>query len=107
MFGKKKSKLQISTDRIQSAIKQAVPAKRPRSERESTWAECELSWFGTSGVDGILMDLSETGARVRFVHRSAIPRRVRLVAPRLKVDREAEVVRRDDSDVGLRFIDED
>lgn len=105
---RKKNAPKISIDRIQSVLKAgAGPVKRPRAEREGTWADCELHWYGAGGVNGVLMDVSDTGARVRFVHRGALPGRVRLTCARLKLNRTAEVVRRDGTDVGLKFVDDD
>jgi len=53
------------------------------------------------------MDISDTGARVRFFHRGVMPDTVRIIAPRLRLNRRARVVRRDETDIGLQFIDDE
>jgi len=106
MFRKKKSSPAISPDRVRAVVGEGdTLSYHPRKERAATWADCEISWDGGS-EHGILMDVSETGARVRFAHRGILPRHVRIAVPRLGLKRPVEVVRVDGSDVGLRFLDD-
>ncbi len=108
MFRKKKPSATISSDRIRAALSGTTRLTlRPRSERAATWADCEICWDGSlRGENGILMDISDTGARVRFFHRGIMPEEVRIIVPRLGLNRRASVVRRDETDIGLHFIDE-
>jgi len=108
MFRKKKTSPAISADRIRAVLGEGTKiVYHPRKERAATWADCEISWDGSGGGEqGILMDISESGARVRFAHRGVMPKRVRIAVPRLGLKRLAEVVRVDETDVGLRFLND-
>lgn len=114
MFGRKKQ--QALRDRVNT-----IAARHPqwageelarmprqivvRAERAPSFADCTVYYAGSSHIGGVIVDHSATGARVRFRHRHALPERVRIVCPRLDIDRHARVVRRLDFDVGLQFID--
>jgi len=111
MFGRR-SKLRVPASQLEKLERQTpvgpltpARARRQRAEREAAWAQCRLVWDGNKSVDGILLDLSDTGARVRFRTRPVIPGTCWLVVPRLRIQRRAEPVRSKDYDVGLRFID--
>lgn len=108
MFGKKKTS--IPKDRLNRVIGRtedeapnAEPASQPRAVRETAWATCRLTWTGGSD-SGVLLDISKTGARVRFNHRPSLPAVVRLHVNAQSIKVDAEVVRVDDVDVGLRFL---
>ncbi|MEO0467089.1 MAG: PilZ domain-containing protein [Pseudomonadota bacterium] len=104
MFGKKKPK--ISKDRYKLALgDKEEPDTRARAPRESAWATCRLTWSGGPGDQGVLLDISQTGARVRFNHRPGLPQFVRLDINTMSVSVDAEVVRVDGVDVGLRFLE--
>ncbi len=107
MFGKKKAPT-ISQERLQKAIRKPTATVRltriERARREEAWAPCQITWPLGPVIEGILMDHSETGARVRFRHRGVMPTEIRLICPRLRIDRMASVVRRDTTDIGLHFI---
>jgi len=107
MFGKKKAPA-ISSDRLQSAVskKDVAPRRvhKSRAPRLDTWADCEITWPLGPTVPGVMVDLSETGARVRFRHRGVMPTEVRIICRRLKIDRMATVVRRDLTEIGVHFI---
>lgn len=109
MLWKKKSSPAIPPERIRAVVFGTTRfSLRPRSERTATWVDCEINWEGgLSGANGILMDISDTGARVRFFHRGFMPVEVRIIAPRLRLNRRARVVRRDETDIGLKFIDDE
>jgi len=109
MFRKKSSSPVIPAERIRAVVSgSAKLSVRRRSERAAIWVDCEISWAGSlRGENGILMDISDTGARVRFFHRGVMPDTVRIIAPRLRLNRRARVVRRDETDIGLQFIDDE
>lgn len=52
---------------------------------------------------GVLLDVSASGARVRFRTRGALPNCVGVVAPRLSLKRTATVVWQDTFTAGLQF----
>jgi len=86
----------------------AQPAKAKitrRHTREDAWAVCRVHLGQDAFREGIVLDLSEGGARVRFRTRGSLPPRVRLSCPRLNVNREASVVWQDVFDAGLQFVD--
>jgi len=115
MFGKKqRHTLKRRVSEIETRAPSAAQSGRsrasprailPRADRHSSFANCTVYYAGVSSLPGVIIDHSETGVRVRFRHRQALPERVRLVCPQLAIDRLARVVRRLDFDVGLRFID--
>ena len=79
------------------------PAVRNRAHREAAWATCRVNWPG--GADsGVLLDVSDTGARVRFNHRPSLPQFVTLQVNVLSLTKNCEVVRTDGVDVGLKFV---
>ena len=112
MFGKKKP---VSTDRLQAALgrrefgppapPEIMHGRNERSQREGTWSACRLVWLPSGWADGIILDLSSTGARVRFRGRLTLPQQVRLVSAKLNLDRTAKLVRRDGYDIALHFVD--
>ncbi len=103
-----KRKPVISSARIDFACRQGqAPAKTPqkrRAGRDDTYVECLVSTGGHHTERGVIVDISETGARVRFSHRSTLPSTVRIKALRLQLDRPAKVVWQDFNEVGLKFL---
>lgn len=107
MFKRKKNTVPTSRmARVMGEPSDNVSAEgiRPRARRKTTWAECHLSWTPDGLAHGIVMDYSDTGVRVRFNTRCALPSEVVLSSPRLRLKRTARVVRRDDVDVGFTFV---
>ena len=54
-------------------------------------------------IDCIVKDVSETGARIKCIHQSAIPDEFRLLMPGDETIREARVMWRRGDLIGLRF----
>lgn len=112
-FGKDKKGRSPTTLDVQRALKFAENPKpgqdaeaRRSAQRQSKWAVCKVVFIDeTSSLSGVLVDVSETGARVRFVTGGGhISRLVRLEAPVVGLRREAELVWRDQSEAGFRFL---
>ncbi|MEL6857913.1 MAG: PilZ domain-containing protein [Pseudomonadota bacterium] len=79
---------------------------RRQSERESLWCICYIhaAEFGQDEVrEAVLLDLSDTGARVRCRSRAKFPEQVRLRAPRLGLDLKARRVWQNGFDTGIAF----
>ena len=76
----------------------------PRSDRQSTWSRCVLVWEPASREEGICLDISETGARIRFTHKVYLPDRFNFVSSKLGINVPAAFVRHDLYDVIIRFI---
>lgn len=78
-----------------------------RYKRKDAWAVCRVHLGEDAFREGIILDLSDGGARVRFRSRGSLPAYVRLSCSRLGVNREAYVVWQDVFDAGLQFVDAD
>lgn len=112
MFGKKNTP--VSKERLQAALRGtasesgAVPdmktyRRRPRADRQSTWATCVLVWEPKGREEGICIDISESGAKIRFSHKVFLPSKFFFVSSKLGINSPAEFVRQDGHDVAIRF----
>lgn len=102
-----KRKPVISSDRIDFASRSASRigkhlGKR-RTKRDQSYVECLILTSGRNIERGVIVDFSQTGAKVRFNTRATLPDTVRVKAVRLKIDREARVVWQDFNEAGLKF----
>jgi len=109
-FGKKPTP--ISKERLSAALRTPAPSQEmqsarrgPRANRESTWATCVLVWEPKGREEGICIDISATGARVRFRNKVFLPPQFHFVSSKLGINSPAEFVRQDGHDVAIRFID--
>jgi hypothetical protein len=110
-FGKGKRSRGPTTLDVQRALRFAENPEPSPSEgrraaaRQSKWAVCKITFIDEHGsLSGVLVDVSETGARVRFVTGGGhISRQVRLEAPVIGLRRNAELVWRDRTEAGFRF----
>ncbi|MEM6535817.1 MAG: PilZ domain-containing protein [Pseudomonadota bacterium] len=89
-----------------SPLKRMEGGGRRKYRRRDAWAVCNVISREGHRVDGVLLNLSESGARVRFRSRSSLPNVVRLSSSRYKINRIAHVVWQDTYDAGLHFVDE-
>lgn len=105
-FGKKVP----PAERIKAATRERAtrtvekPPYSHRAERVPTYADCQVTFPLNGNERGIVINVSNTGARIRFRHRVSLPDRVIIHIPRFSVKVEAIVVRSDDFDVGLKFV---
>lgn len=74
-------------------------------QRKAQWAPCTLYWAPNGQERGVCVDLSDTGARVRFRSRTPLPQQLRLVSAQLGLNRACVLVRRDENDAAVRFSD--
>lgn len=113
MFGKKPPKIEKS--RIERALGNSRPAPadaaqastnsdKRRSPLKKIWAPCRLSWPPNGSADGVCIDVSETGAQIRFRHKIIVPDELRLSCPRLNLNHDCEIVRQDGLDASVRFL---
>lgn len=111
MFGKKPPG--IGKSRIEGALKSSKPtgpssaangSSKRKSPRQKAWAPCRLTWPPNGRADGVCLDASETGARIRFAHKVVVPDRFTLICPRLGLNRTCELSWQDDVDAAVRFI---
>ncbi len=113
MFGKKPPK--IEKTRIERALgsSQPIPAEAAQTSRHSNkrkasrkniWAPCQLTWPPNGLVRAICIDVSDTGARLRFSHKIVLVDRFRLSCPVLNLDHDCEIIRQDGFDASVRFV---
>jgi len=111
MFASKpKGKIKVDLDRAaNSSAPVPIPILRPtvdnrRAPRKGLWCVCSV--YSESGAvrEGVLLDVSKTGARVRFRNRGSLPKLVKLKASRMGLNRFARVVWQSTFDAGLEFV---
>lgn len=113
MFGKKLPS--IGKSRIERALSSSQPVPvnpsmapknqgKRKSARKETWAPCRLTWPPNGRADGICIDVSGTGAQIRFSHRIIVPDHLRLASARLNLNCNCEIVRQDGFDASVRFL---
>lgn len=71
--------------------------------RKDIWCECVILSDDGPLQAGVIIDISKTGARVRFRGRPRFPDTIRIRAIRLGLNRTANIVWQRDFDVGLAF----
>ena len=86
-----------------------IPVLRPgtdnrRVSRKDLWCVCVVETKGGEIREGVIIDVSKTGARVRFRSRGKLPRIVRVKASRIGLKRFARVVWQSAFDAGLQFV---
>ena len=81
--------------------------RRPGTDRKATWAICVLTWKPKGRARGICIDVSETGARIRFRNKVVPPQAFQFVSPKLGLNVPARFVRQDGFDVSIEFIVQD
>lgn len=110
MFGSKKPKVTLDVNR---ALRFTEAGQRDgedghvrrRARRAKKWAVCIIHFPNGGKLDGVLVDVSDTGARVRFVTNGGhISQHVRLEAPVAGINRAAELVWRDRNEAGFRYL---
>lgn len=111
MFSSKsKNKLRADLNRAASSTTPvAIPVLRPRSEqrkaaRKGVWCVCTIYYTGGEQREGIILDVSKTGARIRFRSRGTLPPVVKIKASRIGLNRFARVAWQTTFDAGLEFI---
>jgi hypothetical protein len=111
MFSSKsKSKVKVDLNRASNSSAAApIPVIRPRTEarramRKGIWCVCTVYSESGASREGIILDVSKTGARIRFRDRGTLPPIVKIKASRIGLNRFARVVWQSTFDAGLDFI---
>ncbi len=115
LFGSRaKATPAVNLDRLSRAaapphpvVQVKKPSVRRAFERKDAWAVCKVILKFGHEREGVLLDLSDGGARVRFRSRGQLSPTVRIVSGRMGLDRMAKVVWQDTFDAGLQFVDAD
>lgn len=72
--------------------------------RKGIWCVCTVYSESGAAREGIILDVSKTGARIRFRNRGTLPPIVKIKASRIGLNRFARVVWQSTFDAGLDFI---
>jgi len=93
--------------RIQKAVEHRPAPKTPveRAPRTPLYKQGELRLGSGARIVVAIKNVSATGAMVEFMGRGALPDRVELVAPALRLVRPALVVWQEDGAAGLAFLE--
>jgi len=114
-----KSKMKVNLERAGTAPARAeeeaprpVPILRPaannrRGARKDLWCVCSVETKGGEIREGVIVDISKSGARIRFRSRGTLPSVVRVKASRIGLKRFARVVWQSTFDAGLEFVPDD
>ena len=99
----------ISTPREDLPAQSPVPVLRPdvnkrRGPRRDLWCVCSVESKGGEKREGVIVDISKTGARIRFRTRGTLPGVVRVKASRIGLKRFARVIWQSTFDAGLEFV---
>jgi hypothetical protein len=102
-------RLSAGLPREENTEARSIPVLRPLSEkrriaRKDLWCVCLIETKGGEKREGVIIDVSKTGARVRFRSRGKLPRVVRIKASRIGLRRFARVVWQSTFDAGLEFV---
>ena len=111
MFSSKsKSKVKVDLDRaVNSSAPKPIPVVRPSREnrrgiRKGIWCVCTVYSEGGAAREGIILDVSKSGARSRFRTRGTLPTIVKIKASRIGLNRFARVVWQSTFDAGIEFV---
>lgn len=103
-----KPKTRINLDRARTKPAAPIPIVRPRADnreavRKDVWCVCQVMSRDGAVREGVILDISATGARVRFRDRGELPDLVKIKASRIGLNRFARVVWQRTPDAGLEF----
>ena len=104
-----KPKAKIDLDRAASSSAEPIEILRPmqdmrRRPRKGVWCVCTVYTKTRAAREGIILDVSQSGARVRFRNRGRLPHTVKIKASRMGLNRYARVVWQTTFDAGLEFL---
>lgn len=104
-----KSKTKVNLERVTRSVPTPLPILRPMVEqrkavRKGTWCVCQILTREGAVREGVILDVSATGARIRFRDRGDLPRIVKIKASRIGLHRFARVVWQRTPDAGIEFI---
>lgn len=97
---------QVTASKATSDLSAPVQIKtNQRAERKQTWCVCTVSARSMALREGVILNISDTGLRIRFSQRGALPPIVVAKAGRIGLHRRARVVWQDVFDAGFEFLD--
>ncbi|MEM6665481.1 MAG: PilZ domain-containing protein [Pseudomonadota bacterium] len=80
-----------------------APPELRRTERQGAYRVVTVTYPSGYIRKGVIVDLSATGARIRFSQRGELPDRVTLRIEGLSGNKEADMVWQEAYDAGVRF----
>lgn len=111
-FGSKnRATTSIDLSRLMTTIAGDLPStdetsrlKINRADRRSqTWAVCNVRLPTGSVREGVIVDISRNGARLRCRTRGVLPGSIHVTSSQLGLDHQAQITWQDTYDAGLRF----
>ncbi|MEM6412005.1 MAG: PilZ domain-containing protein [Pseudomonadota bacterium] len=111
LFGKSKQKL--STARMQQVLRSAEQQTEAHSQikrnkrsypRMEIWQRCVIINDEGHRLDGIILDYSQSGSRVRFRTHQSLPPEMILNVPTMGINHRVRTVWQSQGDAGLAFI---
>jgi len=98
-------KKRVSDEAADLAL-EASRAERRAAERENTYADVvAVSGMGHQRKQGIVLDLSAKGARLRFMNGDSLIDGMVIKIPRYGITRAAATRWRTRTDIGIEFLD--
>lgn len=99
---KRKSASRLDVSRI---VEKETDEPKPmvRAGRSNAFMEVTVVTEHGYKRQGVAVDVSDTGARLRFHTSESMPPRIRLKIPKIKLDCDADIVWHRGVDVGVRF----
>lgn len=82
-----------------------VQSMHPRAPRTETWAVMSAKFQTGEVREGVVINLSKTGARIRFHTRASVPSKMIIKCPRYRLHRPARLVWQAGFDIGIQFFD--
>ena len=82
---------------------EALPEVERTGDRAHSFMEAIIITQNAYRKKGVAVDMSETGARLRFHSTEGLTEIVQVKIPLAKVDRSARVVWKDGTDVGVQY----
>ncbi len=99
----KKSLSKPVTEPVNNGVE--TPPELRLGDREDVFADAMIRTTIGQKKQGVVLDVSHCGARLRLVSADSLTERVQLEIPRLQLKRLARVRWRTRTDVGLEYID--
>ena len=93
-----------STAEIPIVRPKGKPAEKRHAARKGIWCVCTVSTDATWLREAIILDVSKTGARIRFRSRGQLPSEIRIKASRIGLNRRARIIWQTVFDAGIEFI---
>ncbi len=75
-----------------------------RAARKDLWCVCRIISDGGDVREAVILNVSKSGARLRFRSRVCLPSMVRIKAGRIGLNRMAKVVWQNTYDAGVKFV---